>query len=149
MQPVSPPFAQIGEDVGGAPRSEMQVRRLPAHSAQQPGFVLLAREGSKLDSGAVRGQASHDPLALQPDEGIGGADRGVQSALVTGLLRYPILFQNSASPLPGGRRERFGFTAKQPAGVFGEGDEALPPQTPQASDSMHDAPAFFPFRTTG
>ena len=93
MEPGSPPPAEIGEDIVGAFGAQMQVRRLPAHRMQQPGFVLLARKCRKIDFGAVRRQSPDNPFALQPNERVDGSDRGVERLLVANLLRFTVLFQ--------------------------------------------------------
>jgi len=88
-QMTTTPAAEIGQYILSAPRSKMQVRGLPAHRVQQPGFVFFAREGSQIDSDAVRRQAPDDPAALQPHERI--EDEQARLQLSDGLGEAPAI----------------------------------------------------------
>src|SRR2546425_12718124 len=46
-------------------RTEMHVGRFPAHRIDKPRLVAILRQGSELDSRAVRRQTPHHPAAME------------------------------------------------------------------------------------
>jgi hypothetical protein len=91
---------------------EVHIGRFPAHRIKQPRFVAILRQGSELDSRAVRRQTSYHPAAMEAHTGIRHANGTLHEFVAINFRGTGFLGPNPC---------------RKPNGLRVPGDERSPP----------------------